>query len=73
MSLLNLHSRPWVRFQVDDPQHRQWFAEWTKTMSWKNCPVRFAIDDEHGDTLAVIQRRLIQYYSEIEFGKADNS
>jgi hypothetical protein len=42
-------------------------------MSWKNCPVRFAIDDEHGDTLAVIQRRLIQYYSDIEFGKADNS
>ena len=73
MSLLNLHGRPWVRFEVTNPQHRQWFAQFAKTLSWKNCPVIFAVDDEHGDTLQVIQRRLIKYYSDIEFGSEQNS
>ena len=66
MSLLNLHSRPWVRFDVTQSQHRQWVAEFTRTKSWKTCPVRLAVDED-GDTLAVIQRQLIKYYTDLEF------
>jgi hypothetical protein len=67
MSLLAYHGRPWVKFDAADVQHRRWFAEFNANRSWKDCPVRFIIDDEQGDLITMIQRRLIQYYVDNEF------
>ena len=69
MSRLSLYGRQWVVFDAHSKQHRQWFAEFQSRKSWANCPVRFIIDDENGDLLTMIQRRLIEYYTDQEFGK----
>ena len=69
MSRLALYGRPWVVFDCHNKQHRQWFAEFQHRRSWGHCPVRFIVDDENGDLLTMIQRRLIDYYTNQEFGK----
>ena len=69
MSRLSFYGRQWVVFDAHSKQHRQWFAEFQSRRSWSKCPVRFIIDDENGDLLTMIQRRLIEYYTDQEFGK----
>ena len=70
MSRLSLYGRQWVVFDAYNKQHREWFAEFQTHRSWSRCPVRFIIDNENGDLLTMIQRRLIEYYTDREFGKA---
>jgi hypothetical protein len=67
MSRLALHSRPFVVFDAASKDHRRWFAEFNHSAKWGNCPVRFVVDDENGDLVTMIQRRLIQYYVSREF------
>lgn len=69
MSRLQLHGRPYVVFSAKDKQHRQWFADFNKTGAWGRCPVRFVVNDDHGDLITQIQRELIRHYVEKEFGK----
>lgn len=69
MSRLALHGRPFVVFDPANKDHRKWFAEFNKSLSWSTCPVRFVVDDDHGDLVTMIQRHLIQYYVDREFGK----
>ena len=69
MSRLSLYGRQWVVFDAHNKQHREWFAAVQARKSWAHCPVRFIIDDENGDLLTMIQRRLIEYYTNQEFGK----
>ena len=67
MSRLALFGRPWVVFDASNKEHRQWFAEFNKHSSWAHCPVRFVVDDDHGDLITMIQRHLIRYYVDREF------
>jgi hypothetical protein len=67
MSKLQLHGRPYVVFDPTNKDHRRWFAEFQRRSSWGHCPVRFVIDDDNGDLITMIQRRLIQYYVDREF------
>lgn len=67
MSRLALFGRPWVVFDASNKEHRKWFAEFNKNSSWAHCPVRFVVDDDHGDLITMIQRHLIQYYVDREF------
>jgi len=69
MSYLMMSGRPYVVFDATNDEHRRWFAEYNSHRAWGQCPVRFVIDDENGDLITMIQRRLIQYYVEKEFGK----
>jgi hypothetical protein len=68
MSRLALHSRPFVVFDPENKDHRTWFADFNRCAKWGNCPVRFLIEDDNGDLVTMIQRRLIQYYVNKEFG-----
>lgn len=68
MSKLQLFGRPYVVFDPTNKDHRRWFAEFNKHLSWKDCPVRFVVDDDAGDLITMIQRRLIQFYVDKEFG-----
>ena len=70
MSRLALYGRPWVVFDAKDREHRQWFAEFNKSGRWGRCPVRFVVNDDHGDLVTQIQRELIQFYVDKEFGTA---
>lgn len=67
MSKLALFGRPYVVFDANDKNHRKWFAEFSTRRTWAKCPVRFVIDNEQGDLVTMIQRRLIQYYVDREF------
>jgi hypothetical protein len=69
MSRLQLHGRQWVVFNAQNKEHRQWFAEFNRTAKWGNCPVRFVVNDDHGDLITQIQRELIAHYVGKEFGK----
>jgi hypothetical protein len=69
MSRLQLFGRPWVVFDSENKQHRRWFSEYQKSGTWGKCPVRFVVNDDHGDLLTMIQRELISHYVEKEFGK----
>ena len=69
MSRLALYGRPYVIFDATNREHRQWFANFNKSGAWGNCPVRFVVDDDHGDLITMIQRSLIQFYVDKEFAK----
>jgi hypothetical protein len=72
MSRLALYGRPWVVFSAQNKEHREWFAEFNKSGAWGSCPVRFVVNDDHGDLITQIQRELIQFYVDKEFGTAEN-
>ena len=57
-----------VVFDAKNREHRQWFAEFNKSGAWGKCPVRFVVNDDHGDLITQIQRELIQFYVDKEFG-----
>ena len=69
MSRLAFYGRQWTVFDADHKDHRQWFAEFQRSGTWSKCPVRFIVDDDHGDLITMIQRKLIEYYTDQEFGK----
>jgi hypothetical protein len=70
MSRLQLHGRPWVVFDAYNKEHRKWFADFNKSGAWGHCPVRFVVNDDHGDLITQIQRNLIQFYVDKEFASA---
>lgn len=69
MSRIQMFGRPWVVFDPKNKDHRRWYADFNKNLSWAKCPVRFVVDDDAGDLITMIQRRLIEYYTSREFGK----
>jgi hypothetical protein len=68
MSRLQLYGRPFVVFDATNKDHRRWFADFNKHLTWARCPVRFVVNEDHGDLLTMIQRELIQFYVDKEFG-----
>ncbi len=68
MSKLQLFGRPWVVFDANNKDHRRWFADFNKNLTWARCPVRFVVNEDHGDLITQIQRALIQFYVDKEFG-----
>ena len=67
MSRLQLFGRPWVVFDANNKDHRRWFADFNANLSWTRCPVRFVVNDDHGDLITMIQRELIKFYVDKEF------
>lgn len=71
MSRLQLFGRPWIVFDATNKDHRRWFAEFQRSGTWGRCPVRFVVNDDHGDLITMIQRELIAHYVAKEFGKIE--
>lgn len=69
MSLLAFKGRPWVAFDAHNREHRKWYAEFVRTGRWGRVPVRFICPEDQGDVVTMIQRRLVSYYADREFGK----
>jgi hypothetical protein len=67
MSTLNLCGRPYVIFDPCDVLHRQYYHEFVTRSHWGHCPVRFAVADDHGDLITMIQRSLVKHYVNAEF------
>ena len=69
MSKLEFLSRPLVAFDPHNKDHRRYYAEYLEYKGWGLCPVRFICTEDHGDNLpAMIQRIMVDYYVDREFG-----
>jgi len=68
VSVLQSTMRPVVRFDPNNPDHRRWLGQFTTSLNWGDCPVRFS-NEGYGNTVAQMQQRLIQYYITQEFNK----
>ena len=66
MSFIAYPNRPTVMFDPSNADHRRWLGEFTRNRSWGNCPVKF-YNLGTGNTVAQMQLRLLQYYTEREF------
>lgn len=62
-------TRPSVKFDPSNPDHRRWLGEFTKTRKWGDCPVKF-YQSGSGNMLAQMQLKLLEYYVNQEFSKA---
>ena len=63
MSKLALHARPTVLFDPNNEVHRKYATDFVATGSWSDCPVRFTVEEDHGNLVGHIQRELILWYS----------
>ena len=69
MSKLEYLARPLVAFDPQNKDHRRYYAEYLEYKGWGTCPVRFICTEDHGDNLpAMIQRIMVDYYVDREFG-----
>ena len=69
MSRLEYLARPLVAFNPSNKDHRRYYAEYLEYKGWGHCPVRFICTEDHGDNLpAMIQRIMVDYYVDREFG-----
>ena len=69
MNYLMTRTRPYVLFDVEDPEHRKLFAQYILTGRWNHCPYQFVADEPTQIDVGTIQRQLIAYYTRKEFGK----
>lgn len=67
MDILRLARRPEVLFDPKDPKHRKMYKQFLKDRSWGKLPIKFAARG-YGITLGHIERALLDYYTEKEFG-----
>ena len=58
-----------MAFDPINKDHRRYYAEFLEYSGWGTCPVRFICPEDHGGDLPVmIERLLVQYYIDREFG-----
>ena len=58
-----------MAFDPHNKDHRRYYAEYLEYKGWGLCPVRFICTEDHGDNLpAMIQRIMVAYYVDREFG-----
>ena len=69
MAKLELAARPFVEFNEENKQHRRWYFEFIKHQTWGKLPCRFVVQDEQGDLVSMIERKMLAYYNQKEFGK----
>jgi hypothetical protein len=69
MSVLELNGRPFIVFDPADEQHREYYHEFVKEGTWGRCPYRFVVPEDHGNLITMIQRSLVTFYVEQEFGR----
>ena len=69
MSKLSVALRPVVEFDINNKQHRQWYAEFRARKSWAACPVRFNISKDATTVISMIEQQVIKFYLNKDFGK----
>ena len=73
MSILFRGSRPIVAFDVNNPDHRKWYAEFVKYNTWGRCPVRFMTEALDQDLVTYINGKMLTYYIKQEFENGKTS
>ena len=72
MSILYRGNRPLISFDVENPDHRKWFAEFVKYNTWGKCPVRFLAENLDQDLVSHINSKMLAYYIRQEFENVKN-
>lgn len=54
-------------YDPSNKDHRRYYHAFLTKGTWGGCPVRFIIDDDAGDLVTFIQRKLVDYYVLREF------
>lgn len=72
MSILYRGNRPLVSFDVENAEHRKWFAEFVKYNTWGKCPVRFMAESLDQDLVTHISGKMLSFYVKMEFGNGKN-
>lgn len=62
-----LSLRPFARFDPADAEHRRYFRDFLRDNSWKDCPLRFLIEDYSENVVYYIHKKLLDYYISKEF------
>ena len=67
MSVIYSRARPFVAFDVNNTEHRKYFAEFVKYNTWGRCPVRFVAESLDLDLVSYINHKMLNYYVNKEF------
>lgn len=59
---LSMACRPYMQFDVENSQHRRYAADFLRTLSWKNCPYQWKIDDSSLNLHYYFNKKLVEYY-----------
>lgn len=62
MAILSSNKRPVVMFDAANIEHRKMYAEYRKTRSWNNAPVRFKLENMWSDIVSMIEDKMLKYY-----------
>jgi len=72
MSVLYVRARPVVTFDVNNADHRSYFADFVKNNTWGHCPVRFMAESMDKDLVSFIEQKMLRYYVQQEFEHGKN-
>jgi hypothetical protein len=64
-----LGTKPHAIFDPANSEHRRAYYDFLKLNSWRNCAWQFVIEEPYTDLPANITYKLVEYYTEQEFGK----
>jgi hypothetical protein len=56
-------------FDVNNKKHREYYADYMKTNTWGNCPVRLKVPTQIVSLPTYAREQLIRYYINKEFTK----
>jgi hypothetical protein len=59
---LSMACRPYMHFDAKNIEHRRYITTFLKTMSWRNCPYQWKIDDSSLNLHYYFQKKLLEFY-----------
>lgn len=66
--MLSSYTRPTVKFDPSNAQHRKWLGDFTRQSKWGNCPVHLVPSKgTYGNPVALMTKELLNYYINNEF------
>ena len=72
-SVLATKVRPEVEFDPTNSEHRKLYGLFLKNKSWRHSPIRFITRPSYGIDKGVIDRRLLEYYTNKEFNSQEHT
>jgi hypothetical protein len=62
MFKLMMFSRPFMKFDVENPVHRLYFKTFEETGAWKHCPYQWIIEDDALDVPSYCRAKMNEFY-----------
>lgn len=66
--MLSSITRPTVKFDPSNAEHRKWLGRFIRESKWGDCPVRLVPNKgTYGNPVALMNTELLNYYIDNEF------